>query len=94
MTFHVKLLAAALAAGLALPAAAADCPAERPIKRPVVDWTKPLMCTAMLCTGQLSCPPGGGPCTIAPADNCNRCGAPEVVDGCFTEQEIRDATKR
>lgn len=69
------------------------CPPERPISRRVVDYTRPVTCTLMLCAPTLVCSPTGGDCSVVPINTCNACSQPVAFDGCFTAEEIEKATK-
>ena len=72
------------------PVTAGQCPADRPIAREVVDYTKPVTCTLMACTGKMICGRLGGPCSVVPTD-CNSCTLPPTFIGCFSQDEINRA---
>ncbi len=70
---------------------ALDCPADKPHKRKVIDYTKPVTCTLVACTGAMQCPLDRSlPCSIVPVD-CNRCSPPVTFDVCMGADENRAA---
>lgn len=70
-----------------------ECPPERPIARYVIDSTRPVMCTLILCPGKLFCPADETkPCQRLPSNDCNICSAPTYL-ACFSKDEIDRATE-
>lgn len=76
-------------------AALADgCPSDRPIELAVVDYSKPIQCTAVACLGELSCPGDDlTPCMLVPSNSCNTCTGPATIKQCFSQDEIDAAHK-
>lgn len=66
------------------------CTSDKPIKRTIVDYTKTVTCTAVFCSGALSCPEGDGPCRYVPKD-CNTCSPWPTFEACFSAAEIEAA---
>lgn len=64
------------------------CPPDRPVRRQVIDFSRPVMCTLLACTGDVVCPADKTqPCRAVPS-NCNTCSPPTTYSACFARNEI------